>query len=665
MNSRNRALSNPIHTAGRFVRVLLAMQPRRTVLSLVMTFANGLLGGCGILLLIPLLELVGTGRPAQQHGISRGLAAAFEVIGLQPGLECIVALFLSLVGGQVWLRRQLALVNARLQLDFSQALQTRLFASVAYCRWSFFARTRRSDFMQVLTHDLNRVCQGTISLLNLASSVMMVAVHLTLSILITPWLSLVVLTATALLTPLLARLNRLARQTGRQLTNRSRDFYHHIEQQLAGMKEIKSLGGEGRQVETFEKLTSEIKLAQFRFRRANANSAVVFSFGSALLLSGLLLTAVNLFQIAAVELLVLVFIFARLAPQFQQIQNQYQQLSHSLAAFQSASALQAECDALREPAEPIGQLVSACTANEPTFDRNRKSSAARRSDLPKVTDLRPSIDESGDACHEGPKSCPTIQLQDVSFRYDQQRSVWALRKLNLTIPANQTTALVGPSGAGKSTLADLLLGLLSPCEGRIVIGDVPLVDQHLAAWRRRVGYVPQETFLLNDTVRANLLLARPTATDGELRSALQAAAAEQFVFQLSQGLESLIGDRGVRLSGGERQRIALARALLRNPDVLVLDEATSNLDAKNQRRIQAALERMNGQLTVVMIAHRLSTIRHADFVVVLEEGRLVESGTYDELVNKDQGVFQSYIRADTRAQDTSPAAIARSDRRAG
>jgi ATP-binding cassette subfamily C protein len=205
---------------------------------------------------------------------------------------------------------------------------------------------------------------------------------------------------------------------------------------------------------------------------------------------------------------------------------------------------------------------------------------------------------------------------------------------------------VGPSGAGKSTLADLLLGLLSPTDGSIVVDGKPLEEKDLAIWRNRIGYVPQETFLLNDTIRANLELAKPNATDAELLSALEAAAADGFVLQPSRGLDCMIGDRGVRLSGGERQRIALARALLRRPAVLILDEATSSLDAENQNRIQQAIEKMHGQLTIITIAHRLSTIRHADQIVVLERGRVVETGSYDQLINRPDSTFQSLAHAD-------------------
>lgn len=598
--------SRPVRSATEFARLILKLRPATVASSLSLTLVSGLLGGCGMLMLLPLLELLGRQSPAEATSDSapRGTAALFQWTGLEPSLESVLVLFVLLVGGQTLLRRQLTLLNVRINLDLGRALQNQMFESVVRSRWTFYTTKRRSDFMHALTHDLNRVSQGVMTLLNLCSASVLVVVYLTVSSLISPWLTLTVLGTTALLTPFLLKLNRLASNTGTRLTRRSKDYYHRIEQQLAGMKEIKSLGAEQQQIEQFESLTTEMKSAQFRFRQANADSTVVFSFGSSLLLGGLLLTAVRVFAVPVTELLVLVVVFSRLTPQIRTIQQHVQQLLHTLAAFESATTLQRECDTERERIEPLTRF---------------------------------------DAPNGGTLSSPEIAFRNVTFQYDQTSTDPALKDISLTICRNRTTALVGPSGAGKSTLADLLLGLLPPTSGEILIDGQLQNEGRMAEWRRRLGYVPQETFLLNDTIRANLLLAKPGATDDELRDALTAAAADGFVFQPSRGLDCVIGDRGLRLSGGERQRLALARALLRRPDVLILDEATSNLDSENQKRIQGAIERMHGQLTVVLIAHRLSTVRHADHIVVLESGRIAESGTYDELARKDGGAFQLLV----------------------
>jgi ATP-binding cassette, subfamily C, bacterial len=232
-----------------------------------------------------------------------------------------------------------------------------------------------------------------------------------------------------------------------------------------------------------------------------------------------------------------------------------------------------------------------------------------------------------------------VRLDSVSFWYEDVPEP-ALGSVTLRIPAGQTTAIVGPSGAGKSTLADLLLGLIVPTEGRVLVDETPLTPGLLPAWRDQIGYVPQDSFHFHDTVRTNLLWARPDASEAELQEALEVAAAG-FVKRLPQGLDTVLGDRGVRLSGGERQRIALARALLRRPAMLILDEATSSLDSENERRVQDAIERLHGRLTILIITHRLTTVRRADLIHVLDGGEVVESGNWDALLNGSTGRFRS------------------------
>jgi ATP-binding cassette subfamily C protein len=237
----------------------------------------------------------------------------------------------------------------------------------------------------------------------------------------------------------------------------------------------------------------------------------------------------------------------------------------------------------------------------------------------------------------------TIQFERVSFKYDKSHNTFAVQGVDLKIPVRGMTAIVGPSGAGKSTLADLMMGLLAPDEGQVQIDSQPLSGEHLQGWRRSVGYVPQENFLFNDTIRNNLQWAKSDATESEMRHALESAAALDFVMDLPEELDTVVGDRGVRLSGGERQRIALARALLRNPTLLLLDEATSSLDSENERRIQQAVERLHGDIMVVVIAHRLSTVSRADQVVFLDEGKVLETGNWDELLQRPHSRLRAMI----------------------
>jgi ATP-binding cassette subfamily C protein len=238
-----------------------------------------------------------------------------------------------------------------------------------------------------------------------------------------------------------------------------------------------------------------------------------------------------------------------------------------------------------------------------------------------------------------------IRFEGVSFAYNERYQHAALKDVNLVIPAGQTMAFCGRSGAGKTTLADILMGLIRPSAGRVLIDNTLLAGENIHHWRRSVGYVPQEPFLFNETVRANLLWAQPGATEQDLRAALRASAAEEFVDHLPSGLDTLVGDRGVRLSGGERQRLTMARALLGKPSILILDEATSSLDTENERLIQDAIHRLHGELTVVVIAHRVSTVRKADSIIVLNRGEIVEQGTWQALLSRPGSLFAGMVQA--------------------
>ena len=238
-----------------------------------------------------------------------------------------------------------------------------------------------------------------------------------------------------------------------------------------------------------------------------------------------------------------------------------------------------------------------------------------------------------------------VRFDHVSFRYDGN-SDDALQGINLAIPRGCTTALVGASGGGKSTLADLFLGLYMPSEGLITIDGIDVKDVSVESWRAHIGVVDQEVFLLNTSVRENILFSRPDLDDTHVHWAAKVARAHEFILTLKDGYETIIGDRGFRLSGGQRQRLGLARALVHDPEILVLDEATSALDSKSEKLIQESLEEMHSKKTILIIAHRLSTIRNADQIVVIDGGQIREQGSREKLLAK-KGYFYEAWRVQT------------------
>jgi ABC-type multidrug transport system fused ATPase/permease subunit len=226
-----------------------------------------------------------------------------------------------------------------------------------------------------------------------------------------------------------------------------------------------------------------------------------------------------------------------------------------------------------------------------------------------------------------------LRFEDVTFRYKPEEAP-VINDLSATIERGQMVAIVGPSGAGTSTLMALIARLHDPQQGRILIDGADLRDLDIRTWRRRLAVVAQDVFIFNETVAHNIRLGRDEVPMDRVRAAAELAAAAEFIDALPQGYDTILGDRGVRLSGGQQQRIAIARAILAEPDVLILDEATSNLDTFTERAIQRAIEQVSERCTVVVIAHRLSTIRRADKVLVLESGCLREEGAHRDLLRR-------------------------------
>lgn len=234
-----------------------------------------------------------------------------------------------------------------------------------------------------------------------------------------------------------------------------------------------------------------------------------------------------------------------------------------------------------------------------------------------------------------------IEFRNLSFGYQPERLV--LKQIQLTARAGEITAIVGRSGAGKTTLVDLLPRFADPTEGEILLDGHDLRDLTVASLRGHIGLVTQDTILFNDSVRNNIAYSKPDASQREIEAAAKAANAHEFILQTPQGYETLIGERGVRLSGGQRQRLAIARAVLRNPPILILDEATSALDTESERLIQAALDRLMKDRTTLVIAHRLSTVQHAHQIVVLDQGRIVERGRHAQLM-RHNGIYKKLVR---------------------
>jgi ATP-binding cassette subfamily C protein len=581
---------------GEVVRELRWRLLGAVMVSIALAFAEG----AGLVLLIPLLQLIGLAVDESATGGLAGAArSAFAAWNVQPTLTSVLAVFVSVSAAHALLYRKNLLLHPELDQRFARALRGRLYSAIVNAEWSFFITRRTTDLVHAVTAQVDRVSNAVYQLLTLISGIAVTVVYVAIAFRLSPLLTgLVSLLGAGMLVAIRKRTRRSS-EMGERYTQADREQFQMAAESIAGLKVAKTLGAERRDAEIFSRLAANRTDTYLDMLRSFALSKFALDLGSALLISALLYVAVAWLGLRGAGLLVLIFIFARIMPRVMSLQESFQIIVAGLPAYRSLTTILADCEAHAEHVTPAGS-----------------------SRLP----LR-----------------REVALREVYFSYPGSATE-SLSNVSLEIRAGATTAIVGASGAGKSTLADVLIGLVRPQQGRLAVDGHAITAADTAAWRRSIGYVPQESFLLHDTIRANLLWAKPTATDDEMWDALERASAAAFVRARPEALDSIVGDRGVRLSGGERQRLALARALLTAPALLVLVEATSALDSVNEELILRALGRERGRLTTVIITHRLSAIRDADVIHVLDAGQLLQSGTWASLSARD-GAFAKLLAA--------------------
>jgi len=588
-------------TIRTYLAILVRVMSWKVALALALMVCLSLTEGIGLLLLVPLMQLVGL--DTQQGSVGRlveFVASIFAALGVRPTLIAVLGLYVLIIGAHALFYRWQCTVNFTLGHDFVAFLRQWLYRAMANANWLFFSRSRSSDFMHALTIEVERVGEATDYLLRLLATTLVAIIYMVFALKVSAVMTGLAFACGVGLMLSLRGKTLVAHLAGEGLSQAMSSLYAAVSEHLGGIKTAKSYGAEDRHADIFAKLTERVRHTYARTVRNDAELNFWFEIGSVLALSLIVYVSFEVMAISTAEGLLLLFLFARIMPKFSNMQQSYQSFVNLLSAFTTVTEMHARCEAAAEP--------KAGTVEEVNLRHG-------------------------------------IQFEHVSFSYQDNGKAPVIWNLGLIIKVGETTAIVGPSGAGKSTIADLVMGLLVPDQGRVLVDGLPLSPERMRAWRDQIGYVSQDTFLFHDTIRANLLWACPNASDEEINQALRLAAAEAFVSGLSKGLDTILGDRGVLVSGGERQRLALARALLRKPSLLILDEATSNLDSENERRIQSAIEELHRQMTILVITHRLSTIRGADVIHVLEQGRLVESGTWDTLVAEGNGRFRSLCRA--------------------
>lgn len=586
--------------AAKFAHALVADAPRRIILVIALLLATSVTEAFGILMLLPLLELAGLHGAGGEVGALFGMVRqAAGILGVELTLPAVLGVFLALAAVRSAAAWQRDVLMVRTQLEFVDRFRARFYRAIAQAEWEELSRHRSSELQNVLTVDVARTSLGAKYLLNLMSTMMLTAAQVALALLISPLVTAAAIGIGACLLGIVYPLARQAARLGTQLTGANGDFFTTVSDFLAGLRFARSHDAEALHVRRFTDQLAALRGRQVAFVRANATARAIIWIASAAAVVALVWFTARAGGTALPELLIVMLIFGRLLPVVSALQQCFLGLVNALPAYTHAQ------------------------------EAHQRLAAASETDaLPKPTGLRvpeSGADRAGGRCADDRMALRhTMTLKDVSFQFHATEGRLALDHADLALAAGTITVVTGPSGAGKSTLADILAAVLAPTRGAVFVDATRLTAANRRRWRRSIAYVPQEPYLFHDTIRANLKVAHPDASDLALERALRRAGAEGFVQALPKRLDTVVGEGATILSGGERQRLTLARALLREPTLLVLDEATSHVEPDIERFIAQVLATLRGTMTIVAITHGSLLPAVADTVVRLEAGRIVD-----------------------------------------
>ena len=562
--------------------------PLRSAITLVALLFAGLAEGFGIVAVLPLLNLVL--KPEEGLGVG-GDAGAFNIVkaiehiarsilgkmDLTHSVAMLLAFFVACIVLKcllvLYANRHVGFTVAHIATDLRLKLLRALFVS----RWKYFIRQPIGRLTNAVATEANRSSVAFLSGAKIAAIVIEGIVYIVLALLVSWKVTLAAVIVGLIILYVLRRLVQKTRRAGKRQTELLQSLLSNMTDTLQSIKPLKAMARE-------DSADSVLKTKTRRLNRAlqkQVYSKEALKASQEPLLTGFLALGLYMaliyWKLPLATLMVSGYLVGRVIKQMQKVQAEYQNMVVYDSAYWSL----------------LSKIKEAREAREETLGG------------------------------QPPSLAHSIRLDQVSFAYDKH---WVLKNATLTFPAGLFTAVVGPSGAGKTTVADLVIGLLRPQKGEVWIDNLKLSQIDMRSWRRMIGYVPQETLLLHDTVLINVTLGDEDLTPTDVEDALRAAGAWEFVTDLPEGVHSIVGERGHRLSGGQRQRIAIARALVHKPKLLILDEATTALDPKNEAAICATLRKLRGEITILAISHQPAVLEAADQAYRLQGSSAVPVG---------------------------------------
>lgn len=592
-------LNGFLSTLARLIADIYRLYRLKVVVLLLITIAVGLMDGIGMALLLPLLALVGVGSPKDNY-LADHVANVSTLLGLDPNLETVLVLILMLFviqGGLVIAQgRLIASVEASYVSHWRVALLERLLGA----SWPYFEKNRTGKLVHLIITEAERLGSAFFLVIQLLAVLVVAAAYVVVSVLVSWEYTLGMLLALLILSALMFRFSsKGSYRVGRDYSSHVGELQATITEFIDGAKLIKATASEPYVLETVLPLHLAISKSYFGAVVIPYVLRAVMELGAIVLFCILIYFGVRIFRFEPAVLLVLLAIFFRLVPKLYNASYNIQSLLTYMPSLHRIDAALTEIDGMQESGSVF--TVENCY----TY-------------------------------------CPEIEVRGITVSHDSHD---VLSGVSFSIPAKSTVGIVGSSGAGKSTLIDSLLGLIRPRLGRITYDGISLAELNLRKVRASIGYVGQETVLFHGTIKDIICNGRPLAEEAVIVAAKKAHA-HTFIADLPMGYDTLIGPQGMQLSGGQKQRLSLARALAGNPVILILDEPTSSLDSVSEYEIVSAIRELQGKITVVVVSHRMATVRDADKIVIVDNGKIVGEGQWDEL--QGQPDLKAYLSEPVR-----------------
>jgi len=565
----------------------------------------GLSEGISVILLLPLLSRVGVATGSSQGLVTGLINKSLAFVGATEPLP-ILGVIVVAAGVQAFLTIALNWWSVKLARHYQSRRQLEMFSAFMRARWGFIAARKAGELTNAIVTESERLGRAFTITLSLVGSLVVAVIYLILSLLIAWQVTVSLIVCATVAAFAMVPLYRKGYAAGRSLAPLDAELQSALNEQFAGAKFIKASGIDDRASALIAPLLRQLEDANTFASAAPGTVRGVLEFTGLVGLAIILVLAGEGLGVAAGNIVIVLALFGRLFPRLTAVQAQMHYLTGNLHAIEVIDDLQ--------------------KAAETEAERQDRPDATLEIALPTV-----------------------LAVRNLQVRLGERL---VLDQINLSLPIPGVLAVVGRSGAGKSTLVHTLLGLVDSSAGSIRLGDHEFAAAPLRAWRRAIGYVPQETILFHASIRDNLTLVKPDASQAEIEIAARRAHAYDFIAAWPEGFGTIIGDQGVKLSGGQRQRLGIARALLTNPRLLLMDEAMSALDTESEADVLRTIEDLRQEMGILIVAHRLGAVRTADNVCVLDAGRVVETGTWNELMARRSRL---YALAEAQSLAPSPA----------